>query len=149
MSDPLVADPFGAFHFRLEIDSEEVGHLLGVSGLKTSTSPFEIEEGGNNAFVHKRVDRSRWEGLAIRYASSANRYLQAWREAFLRDPFDAELARSGAIIVLDNHGEAVRRYNFVRAWPVSWEGPELDGGSSDLAVESVELAHEGLTVSDP
>jgi len=141
-------DPFGGHYFMLEIDSQEVAHILQVSGLRTAAQVFEVEEGGNNGFVHKRVGQSRWENLTVRFATNSSRFLQGWRDQFLRNPFDEGLWRSGSIVMFNNHGDPVRRFHFVRAWPVAWEGPQLDAGTSELAVESLELAHEGIRVSD-
>lgn len=148
MADDMLEDPYGGYYFKLEVDQQEVAHLLEVSGLKTSAQVFEVEEGGQNGFVHKRVGASRWDNLTIRFATNRSRFLQSWREQFLRNPFDEGLWRSGSIVMFDNHGDAVRRFHFVRAWPVAWEGPSLDSGSSELAVESLELAHEGLQITD-
>lgn len=144
----LIPDPYGNHYFMLEVDSEEVSHVLHVGGLKTAAQVFEIEEGGHNGHVHKRVAQSRWDNLTIRFATSSSRFLQKWRNDFLRNPLDEGLWKSGSIVMFNNHGDAVRRFHFVRAWPVSWEGPSLDSSNSELAVESLELAHDGLSVSD-
>lgn len=149
MAEERVEDPYGSFHFKLELGKDEVVNLIEVSGLKTATSAYEIKEGGQNAYAHKRPDRSTWEPLVIRYASSTNRALEQWRTQFVANPFDENLIKNGAIILVDNHGDVLRRYAFVRAWPVSWEGPTFDAGQSDLALETLEIAHEGIEVSDP
>ena len=70
-----------------------------------------------------------------------------WRDEFLRDNFSSRAGKAGAIVLYDNNHNVVRRYTFNSAWPVSWEGPSLNAGSSELAVETLEIAHEGLTVS--
>jgi phage tail-like protein len=143
-----IPDPYGSHYFMLEIDAVEVGQVLEVGGLRTEAEVFEIEEGGQNGFKHKRVSGSRWENIVLRYATSKNRFLQGWRDQFLRNPLGEGLWKSGSIVMFDNHGDPVRRFHFARAWPVSWEGPSLDAGGSELAVESLELAHEGIQVSD-
>lgn len=148
MSDAMVADPFGNHFFKLEIDSEEVAHLVEVSGLKTSAKVFEIEEGGINGHVHKRVGGSRWENLVLRYATNSSSFMQEWRDTFLSDPFNSDLWRSGSIVMFDNDGQAIRRFHFTRAWPVSWEGPSLDSMASELAIEAIEIAHEGIRITD-
>ena len=43
--------------------------------------------------------------------------------------------------------EEVRRYNFVEAWPVSWEGPSFAANGAEIAVESIEIAHNGIQVT--
>ena len=36
------------------------------------------------------------------------------------------------------------RWNFVRAWPTKWDGPDLNAVANDVAIELLELAHEGI-----
>lgn len=147
-------DPYGSYYFALEISGSggafEVAHFQECSGLKSSTAVFEIEEGGLNGRTHKRVGQSKWENIVLRYASSESTSLVEWRDKFLRDLFTGgeRTKWSGAILLKNNKGDVVRRYSFSNAWPVSWEGPSFNSGSSDLAVESIEIAHDGLKISN-
>ncbi len=120
-----------------------------MSGLKTAAAVFEFEEGGLNARSHKRVGQSKWENLTIRFNTSSDTYLHQWRDQFLRDQFDERLARSGSIVLYSNDGTALRQYHFEKAWPVSWEGPTFNAGGSEMATESLELAHDGITITTP
>lgn len=139
-------DPYGNHYFALEINKTQVAHFQEFSGLKTSCQVFEIEEGGMNGMTHKRPGQSRYENIVLKYATNATQTLLEWRDKYLRDQFTAQKDDSGAVIVYDNSGTEVRRYSFTRAWPVSWEGPALSAGSSDIAVETVEIAFDGLYV---
>ena len=139
------ADPWNAFHFGLEIDGEVIGYFLECSGLKSSAEVFEIEEGGMNGRSYKRPGRSKWENIVLRYASSASLRLLQWRDEFLQDQFGRRL--NGEIRLKNNAGDVIRSWKFKNAWPVSWEGPSLNAGGSELAVETLEIAHEGLTIS--
>jgi phage tail-like protein len=142
-----MVDPYGAHYFALELNGMEVAHFQECSGLKTSSTVFEIEEGGMNGMTHKRPGQSRWENIVLRYATNTSQYLLAWRDEFLQDRFGSRPMNSGAIILYDNDHREIRRYSFTKAWPVSWEGPQLNSGSSELAVETLEIAHEGLLIS--
>jgi phage tail-like protein len=139
------SDPYNGHYFSLEIGGTEVAHFQECSGLKTTATVFEIEEGGVNGLTHKRPGQSRWENVVLRYATNASMALISWRDSWLKDGFGDR--RSGAIVLRDQAGEPIRRYSFSRAWPVAWEGPQLNSGSSELAVETLEIAHEGLQVS--
>ncbi|MCA9493489.1 MAG: phage tail protein [Myxococcales bacterium] len=139
-------DPYGAHYFALELNGTEVAHFQECSGLKTTATVFEIEEGGMNGMTHKRPGQSKWENIVLRYATNASQPLLAWRDEFLQDRFGSRPMNSGAIIIYDNDHREIRRYSFTKAWPVSWEGPQLNSGSSELAVETLEIAHEGLLV---
>jgi len=146
MSEPL-DDPYGAHFFALEINGVEVAHFMEFSGLKTSSTVFEIEEGGLNGRTHKRPGQSKWENLVLKYATNASTQLLELRDQFVQDRFGSRVTNSGAVIQYNNYGEEIRRYSFRNAWPVSWEGPQLNSGSSELAIETLELAHEGVEVS--
>ena len=148
MADKL-EDPYGSHFFALEINGVEVAHFMEFSGIKTSSTVFEIEEGGLNGYTHKRPGQSKWENLVLKYATNASTQLLELRDQFVQDQFGSRITNSGAVIMYDNYGSEVRRYSFKRAWPVSWEGPSLNSGNSELAIETIELAHEGIEVSSP
>jgi len=141
-----VADPEGNFIFALEIDGIEVAQFLECSGLKSTTEIFELQEGGMNHRVHKLPGQSRWENLQLRYGVTGDVSLLKWRNEILNDEFNSSKRRKGSIVVKNNQMEVVRRYNFVDAWPVSWEGPSLSATGAELAIESIELAHSGISV---
>jgi phage tail-like protein len=65
---------------------------------------------------------------------------------FLQDNFTERLNYSGSISLMNNAGDVLRRFNFTNAWPVSWEGPALNAGASALAIETLEIAHDGLSL---
>lgn len=141
-------DPAGNYYFALEINdgsqSYEVAHFMECSGIKNASEVFEIAEGGYNGNVHKRVGQSKWENIVLKYATSSSTFLLEWRDRFLQDQFDKRTKYSGSIAIFNNQKQVVRRYHFTNAWPVSWEGPSLNSGGSDLAVETLEIAHDGL-----
>jgi phage tail-like protein len=140
-------EPQGGFLFVLEVDKRWVAHFNECSGIKNTTEVVEIQEGGLNARVHKLPGQTRWENIVLRYGMSSDTYMIEWRNEILNDNFKAR--RNASIIVLDNDLSELRRFNVKNAWPVSYEGPGLNAASSDLAVESVEIAHEGVEVELP
>lgn len=150
----LIQDPYGNFYFALEIVGPngpmEIAHFQECSGLKNAAAVFEIEEGGLNGRTHKRPGQSKWEHIVLKYGTSGSMALLEWRDQYLQDQFTGGLRTkcSGSISLKNNDGEVVRCWHFTNAWPVSWEGPSLSGGGSELAVETIELAHDGLKVAN-
>ena len=53
---------------------------------------------------------------------------------------------SGSLIIKNNAMQEMVRYTFQQAWIVSWEGPKFNAEGSKLSVESIEIAHHGVTV---
>lgn len=146
-NSPRVADPEGAFIFGLEINGTEVAQFKECSGLKSSTAVVEIEEGGQNHRVHKFPGQSRWENITLKYGTTSDTALLEWRNEILNDEFSKDKRRSGAVIMYNMQMEEVRRFDFINAWPVSWAGPALNADGADLAIETIEIAHHGITVS--
>ncbi len=140
-------EPQGGFLFVLEVDKRWVAHFNECSGIKNSTEVVELQEGGLNTRVHKLPGQTRWENIVLKYGMSSDTYMIEWRNEILNDQFAAR--RNASIIVLDNDLSELRRFNIKTAWPVSYEGPGLSAAGSDLAVETVEIAHEGVEVELP
>ena len=139
-------DPWGNYFFALELKGVEVAHFTECSGLKSTAEVFEIQEGGLNGQVHRMVGRSKWDNIVLKYATSVSTALLEWRDRYLQDQFGERTSTDGSIVMYANSGKELRRYNFVGAWPVSWEGPQFNAGSSVLAIETLEIAHEGIYI---
>jgi phage tail-like protein len=52
--------------------------------------------------------------------------------------------KSGAIVLLNDAGEEKVRWNFLDGWPTKWTGPSFNATSNDVAIETLDIAHEGL-----
>jgi phage tail-like protein len=139
-------DPWGNFYFALEVNGTEVAHFTECSGMKTSAEVFTIQEGGLNGRLHSRPGPSKWENIVLKRATNVSSELLRWRDEYVQDKYTTRANTSGAIVIRANSGEELRRYNFVSAFPVAWEGPSLNAGGSELAIETLEIAHEGIYV---
>jgi len=143
-------DPWGNYYFSFELDDIEVAQFLECSGIKTAAQTFEIEEGGVNWNTHKRPGISKWENITLKRAVHKSDLFVEWRDYYLQPPgdngWDRRANTSAAIVVRNNAGKELRRYTILQPWPVSWEGPSLSGGGSELAVETLEIAHSGILI---
>lgn len=72
--------------------------------------------------------------------------LRRWRESMLDD--GPPLRMNGVIVMQNDLGVPICFWRFKNGFPVRWTGPTLKPGSTDLAVEELEIAHEGLKVID-
>ena len=55
--------------------------------------------------------------------------------------------RAGSISLMDESREEVMRWNFFEGWVCKWEGPTLNSTANEVAVESLEICHEGLELA--
>ena len=55
--------------------------------------------------------------------------------------------RNIAIVLLNDDGNEAWRWVCAEAFPVKWSGAELEASSNNLATESIEFVHRGITKS--
>ena len=68
-----------------------------------------------------------------------------WRNEWMDPAKKARTRLSGSIIQLSTDLQPLGRWNFERGLPVKWEISDFDASKSELSVETLEIAHEGLT----
>ena len=54
--------------------------------------------------------------------------------------------RNVSIVLLDQQGSEKIRWNLTHCWPTTWSAPEMNATTDDIAIESLEFVHEGVTV---
>src|SRR5271169_2901497 len=139
-------DPYLGFNFAVEIDSLVVGGFSEISGLEAQTEVQEYREGGVNGFMHKRAGPIKYPNLILKRGISDAAGLWSWYADVMQGNVQR---RTVSIVLMDSACEEQRRWSFQRAYPVKWSGPGLRAAAAEVAVESVELAHDGLIVGAP
>jgi phage tail-like protein len=112
------------------------------SGLGATTEVIETREGGDNTTIRKLPGKTTYSDLTLKWGLTDSKELWIWRQQIING---IVLRKSGSIVVFDltNHVETAR-WNFVSAWPTKWEGASFNARGSDLAIETLVLAHEGI-----
>ena len=144
-------DPLTTFCFKvlIQIDghSRAEAYFKSVSGLKYETEVTDYKEGGLNISTHRLFGSTKWPNLVLKtgFSGPPLTYLLNWRRAWLDDAPSAVLKRAnGKIIQLSSDMKQMCAWEFKRGWPCKWEGPEYDASKDELAIETLEIAHEGL-----
>ena len=55
--------------------------------------------------------------------------------------------RDGLVILQDEQQEPVQTWSFTRGLPVRWTGPAFNATQNAVAIEEIEIAHEGLQIA--
>jgi phage tail-like protein len=138
----LRKDPYGRFNFRLEIDGIAQAAFSEVSGLASETEVVEYREGSDLPnTVRKLPGLTKYSNIVLKRGVTTDGSLWSWYKNVINGVPDS---RNGSIILRNKQGEDVLRWNFQNGWPCKWEGPVLKATSSEVAIESIEIAHEGL-----
>jgi phage tail-like protein len=117
------------------------GGFAECSGLGSSVDVEDYREGGRNGGVRHFATRTTWSNIRLRRGIASSHDLWRWYESWVAG---RGKRRDGVIVLQNDRGEPVRRWEFRRAIPVKWAGPSLDAAQSRVAIEELELAHEGL-----
>ena len=133
-------DPFKSFSFLVEIDGVTAAAFRSVSGLAAEAEVIEFRELGGSHSI-KLPGRILYPNVTLRRGLTTSRELWDWWETVR----DGTLQRRTLLIaLLDDSGQPVLRWTLREAWPVRWELSELDASKNEVAIETLELAHEGL-----
>lgn len=142
-------DPFTTFCFELEIEGivkPKSAFFKSVSGLNSESEVVAFVEGGLNVSTRQLPGPIKWPNLVLKRGFTKDTALIDWRQEWLNDSPGRQLKRrNGKIVQLDRQLKAVCSWHFVAGWPCKWQGPEYDASKNELAIESIEIAHEGLT----
>ena len=139
-------DPLPAFFFSVEINGQNIGFFKSVGGLTIETEVVEYQEGGDGGgIIRKFPGATRYANIRLSRGFTGDRALYDW---FVASQKPNPKRINGRIIMFNQHGTRVAAWTFVNGFPVKWEGPDLDASKNELAIESIEIAHEGLTLSN-
>jgi len=134
---------FGVYHFAVEIEGVQEAFFRSCSGLKSEAEVVPVQEGGVNTYEHKLIGRTKLANIVLKQGF-ANANLWNKRASFVSD--DGGFERfNGTVIQFGPGGQRAHSWQFERAWICKWEGPEFDASKNEISIETIEIAHEGLT----
>ncbi|MEW6211588.1 MAG: phage tail protein [Acidobacteriota bacterium] len=136
------ADPYQVFNFMVEIEGILAGGFSECSGLQVETETLDYREGGLNEYVHRFAGPTKYPPLILKHGLTQIDGLWSWHQDVVAGKIKR---RNGTIYLLNKQRLPVMWWDFKEAFPVKWTGPELNANSGNVAVESVELAHRGLS----
>jgi phage tail-like protein len=137
-------DPFRAFNFQLEIEGIPLGAFSECSGLTAEGDAVDYREGTDlQPNVRKLVGLRKYSNITLKRGYTPDQSLWQWYGNIHNGLADR---RNVTIILMNEEHRPVLRWHAENAWVNKIEGPSLKASGNDIAIESVELVHEGLTI---
>lgn len=154
----MIEDPLQSFKFIVTLNPGDAhlppaqaallplvaaGEFQEVKGLGADLEVTAYPEGGVNDHVHQLPVRHSWNRISLRRGVVRDPGLWSWYVAGLTQSLGAR--RDGAVILMTPAGTPAMSWTFQAGLAAKWVGPELNAMQSSVAVETLEIAHEGLT----
>ncbi|HLY84746.1 MAG TPA: phage tail protein [Acidimicrobiales bacterium] len=131
-----------ALRFEVVVNGHDLGGWSTCSGLAMSFDVEKVKEGGENTFIHQLPGRAQYEHIVLQRAMTAG----CWNDTrqWLKQVQQLPKPAPAQITLYDAWKGKVATWDLNNVYPVKWSGPKLDAKGSEVAVETLELAHEGF-----
>jgi phage tail-like protein len=144
MADDQRNDPYRSYNFVLEIDKVARGAFSEVGGLSAEGDAVDYREGSDlQSNVRKLTGLRKYTNITLKRGYTADKSLWQWYMNIVNGMPDR---RNVTIVLMNEAREPVLRWNAEAAWINKIEGPSMKASGNEVAMVSVELVHEGLTI---
>lgn len=141
--------PIPAFHFRVTIDGTQMS-FQEVSGLDQEFDVIEYRHGDSETFSKMKMPgMAKYTNLVCKKAifESDDRILEMYNKLYNKEYYSGDARPDILCELLDEQGNTVMAWNIQKAIPIKLTGPSLKSDGNEVAVESIEFVHEGITTS--
>ena len=126
--------------FKIEIEGVTQGAFTECGGLEVHVDVVEFND-GSDLKTRKRPGRPGVSNIVLRRGYVNSTELWDWMKAVL----DGKVERkAGSVIVCDDAGGEIYRYNFYEGWPCRWKSLELRADAPGSLVEEIEIVVETI-----
>ena len=135
-------DPYQQFNFLVEIDGVARAGFSECSGLATDTDPIDYREGADIVLnVRKLSGLRKYTNVVLKRGYTQDQDLWNWRKKIINGNTER---RQADIILLDEERKEVLRWRIREAWISKWDSGPFNAKTNDVAIETIEMVHEGL-----
>ncbi len=136
-------DPYRNFRFLVEIDGITQAGFSEATIPDTSQDPIEYREGNESPTARKIPGLIKYGNVTLKWGIADSLDLYDWRK-LVEEGKMKDARRNVAIILMDEEGNSKSRWEFSDAWPNKYDAPDLSAKGTDIAIETLEIVHEGM-----
>ena len=118
-----------------------LGGFSECTGLEMSLKIEEYNEGGRNSGALRFPTRVNWSNITLKKGMGLGTALWGWHYGFVEGKGKR---RDGIITLLNEMRMPMTVWYFRRGLPVKYTGPSLNATQNSVAIEAIEIAHEGI-----
>lgn len=135
--------PHAKFRYKVEIEGLEVGGFSEVSGFDASIDIIEYREGDMVAETPMKIPGlKKYGNITLKQGLTDSMVLYNWIVTGINGAIERKTL---TITLLNEQQEAAASWQIINAWPTKYTAPDFNASSSEVAIETLEIAHEGMT----
>jgi len=145
--------PLPKFHFQVDWGGTIMG-FTEVSGLDVETEPIEYRHGKSQQYHKtKQPGLTKYSNITLKRGTfqGDNEFFEWWKQnAFFQEGNATKsiYRRDITISLLNEAHQAIISWKVINAWPIKVQSTDLKADGNEVAIESIELVHEGLTIEN-
>ena len=136
--------PYAGFNFTVTVEGGQAAAFATVILPTIEIDVVEYREGGERTNQPRQVvGLTKYTNLVLKRGVVGSPDLWTWFDAVRQGTIDR---RDVAVVLLNEERSPMMLWRLRRCLPIKYVGPTLNAGSSDVAIEEMELAVEGLDI---
>ena len=137
--DPVVSAWFG-----VEFQGQVVGAFRECTGMGSENEVVEYKASGpKGEYIMKKVPgRLKWNNITLKRGITDAMDMWKWRKLVEQGKIN-EARKNGSIVMFNQEGLEVSRWEFINAWPSKLTGPSANATNNEVGIEELELTVEG------
>lgn len=133
-------DPYAQYNFEVQVDDQPVAGFAEVSGITMQLETVQYREGGVDDHVHTLPGTFAHANLVLERGMTADVTFWEW----IQEVMSGNVTRKNVVVTMKDgfQGASTWGWEFKRAYPTMWRGPDLVSTNRGMAIESIELTYE-------
>jgi phage tail-like protein len=136
-------DVFRGYRFKVEIGGITRAGFRECSGLDAANDSVDYREGDEDPHLHKLLGLQKYSNITLKRGITDDVQLWEWRKKVMAGKM-TDARQTVHIKIIDDEGKDAAEWTLVRAWPTKWTGPTFNATANEVAIDTVEITHEGL-----
>lgn len=133
-------DHIGGYNFKIELEGVDAGAFTEAIGPEVITEVLATSD-GEEMTIRKRPGRTTCSNIILRRGFTNTEELWDWYKAVMDGRIER---RSGSIVICDDVGDEIVRYNFLDAWPCRWKISPINAQQRSTLIEEIEIVAERI-----
>ena len=127
---------------KVEIDGLDAGGFSEVTGFDASIDVVEYREGDMVTTPMKVPGLKRYGNITLKQGLVDSTVMYDWMYTGVNGAVERKTI---TITLLDEEESPAASWQVINAWPMKYTAPDFNATASEIAIETVEIAHEGMT----